>query len=208
MRHSLTLTTADGAETVALSVPTTWDDVSLQQYIDWQCSAEAAIIVLSGITPAQLDRLAWRDASYLLNLLAFAAELPDPPLSEGLPDVGACSYGTLLLVNAYLEANPGKPDVWYAPYFYALYRHQQVYGKYDEGKLEQMRLAILEEPVGKCLNDVLFCWAGWLLSMRDTSPPPPTLPSPTMTSWMQGLRNWARGLGRTSPSTALPRPGA
>ncbi|MBX0290970.1 hypothetical protein K3G63_11000 [Hymenobacter sp. HSC-4F20] len=201
MRHELTLTSADGAETITLQVPTTWDDVSLQQYIDWQCSTEPAVCVLAGITPEQLDRLAWADAGYLMNLLSFAATIPEPPLSEGLKDPGSATYGQLVLANQHFEEHPDKPDVWYAPYLYALYRCREVYGRNDQGKEEAMREAILQEPVGKVLTDVLFMYAAWLLSMSATPPTPKTTSSPMTTNTKPGWRSFLTGLGRPSPPT-------
>lgn len=208
MRYDLTLAAADGTESYTLSVPTSWMDVTLQQYIDWQCSSEPDVCALAGITQPQLDRLAWQDAAYLVNLLAFSAQHPDSPVSPDLKDPGSATYGQLLLATQYFEAHPGKPDVWYAPYLYALYRSRVVYGRYDEDKMEQMRAAILLEPVGACFGDVTFIWAAWLLSMRATPPPPKTMPSPKRKSTRQALRNWVSGLGRCLPWTRSVKPSA
>ncbi|TGD82860.1 hypothetical protein [Hymenobacter wooponensis] len=208
MRHELSLTSADGTETITLQVPTSWDDVTLQQYIDYQCSEEPAVCQLAGITQAQLDRLVYTDAGYLINLLAFAAELPDPPLSEGMRDPGAATYGQMVLANQYIEEHPDQPHIFYAPYLYALYRTREVYGRNDQGKEEQMRQAILQQPVGQCLSDVLFIYAGWLTSMSATPQVPKTLPSQTMTSWKPDWKNWGSVLARCLPSMRSAAPSA
>ncbi len=205
---NLTLTAVSGGESFTLSVPTSWLDVTLEQFIAWQCSDAPAVCALSGISPEQLERLAWQDAAYLTNLLAFAAELPDPPADPGLKDPGAATYGQMLLGTQYVEANPDKPDVWYAPYLYALYRTREVYGRYDEAKIAQMQAAILQEPVGKCFGDVCFFYSGWLLSMRDTSPTPKTMPSPTKTKTKRAWPSWVSGLGRCLPWTRSATPSA
>ncbi|UOQ53066.1 hypothetical protein [Hymenobacter cellulosivorans] len=208
MRHELTLTTTDGAETVILSVPTSWMDVSLQQFIDWQCSTDSAACCLAGITQEQLDRLPWQDAGYLMNLLHFAATLPESEPSPDLMDPGSASYGQMMLVQARFEEYPDKPDIWHAPYLYALYRSQQIFKRYDEQKLQAMHEAILQEPVTNCLGDVLFFSAAWWISSNATPPTPKTLPSPTMTSSTPAWKKWAAGLGRFLPSMRWPRPSA
>jgi hypothetical protein len=206
MRHPLTLTTADGKEQIVLQVPTSWYDVTLQQYIDYQCSAESAVCCLAGISQQLLDRLVWTDAQYLINLLAFAAHLPDPPVSDDMVDPGAATYGQLVLANQYLEENPGMPQVWYAPYIYALYRCREVWGRNDEGKEEAMREAILQEPVGKCLSDVLFMYAAYLSSTSEMPQTLKTMPSPTTKSTMPGWKSFLSALGR--PSRPMPLPAA
>ena len=208
MRHELTLRTADETQHVTLSVPTTWHDVPLRQFIDWQCSELPAVCTLAGVSQQQLERLAWQDAAYLQNLLAFAAELPDPPVSPGLKDPGAASYGQLLLATQYFEQHPNMPDVWYAPYLYALYRTREVFGVYDEDKIEACRLAILDTPVGTCFGDVTFIWAAWLLSMRATPPHLKTMPSPKRKSTRRAWSSWVNGLARCLPWTRSVRPSA
>lgn len=206
MKYELTLTS--GAETIVLHVPTTWDDVTLQQYIDWQCSEQPTVCCLAGITPPQLAALAWQDAEYLLHLLAFAAEVPTPPLSEGLTDPGAATYGQLVLANQHFEQNPGKPAIWYAPYLYALYRCREVYGRNDQGKEAAMREAILQAPVGRCLSEVLFMWAAWQISLSATLPTPPTSLIPPTTKTKPGWKSWGSGLGKRWLPMPSPAPGA
>lgn len=201
MRHDLTLSTADASEQHVLSVPTTWDDVSVQQYLDWQSSDQPALCALAGLTQAQLERLPLDEAGYLLNLLAFATEQPDSPASPDLVDVGSATYGEMLLVQQHLAAHPDQPEIWYAPYLYALYRSRQVYGVVSDEKLEQMRAAVLEQPIGQVMGDLLFTYAAWRLSTSATPRTPRTLPSPTTTKAKLGWRNWLRGLGFCSPST-------
>jgi hypothetical protein len=201
MRHELTLTPSDGSEPLILSVPTSWHDVTLQQYIDWQCSTEPAICCLAGITKAQLEQLPWEEAGYLLNLLAFAAELPDAPVSPDLVAVGDATYGQMIAVQQYLEANPDQPEIWYAPFLYALYRSRQLYGSYDPARIEAMRAAILQEPVGQVFGDLTFTWAVWLLSTSATPPTPKRLWSPTTTKKKPAWKSWWSVLASCLPST-------
>jgi hypothetical protein len=209
MRHDLTLTTLDGAETVILSVPTSWADVTLQQFIDWQCSDRPAIEVLGGITTEQLHRLGVNDAGYLLNLLAFAVELPDPPVTPGLKDVGEASYGQMVLATQYLQQHPDKPLIWCAPYLYALYRSREVFGQHSDTRMAEMEAAIRLEPVDVVLGDVLFTLGSVWLSLSSTLPTPSPLPkSPRMTRWMRAWKRFWSSSAKSSPSTASPPPSA
>ena len=207
MRHALTLTSQTG-EAHTLSVPTSWADVSLGQFIDWQCSDQPALVCLAGITSEQLERLDWGDAGYLLNLLAFATELPDPPAAPDLKDVGEASYGQMVVATQYLAAHSDKPLVYCAPYLYALYRSRDVYGRYDEAKVEQMRLAILAEPVDQVLGSVLFFLGRAWLSLTSTPRTPPTPPSPRMMSWTRAWKSCRSALASCLPRMRWRRPSA
>lgn len=99
----------------------------------------------------------WTDAQYLMNLLAFTAETPEPPVSPDLRDPGAATNGQLVLANQYFEDHPGKPDIWYAPYIYALYRCREVYGRNDQSKEEMMREDILQESARQILRMQFLC---------------------------------------------------
>lgn len=198
MRHELTLTA--GPETLVLQVPTTWADVTLAEYIAWQESPEPDACALAGITPEQLNRVAWQDAGYLVNLLAFAAEVPEAHAGPGAIPPASASWGQMRLVAQYMEANPGHSDIWYAPYIWALYRCREIYGRNDEAKETGMAEAVVARPVSEVFSEVTFIWAGWLLSTNATPPPPKMLASPPETKSRPGWPSWANALGRFLPT--------
>lgn len=167
----------------ALTVPTSWADVTLAQYVALLAPAEGdqrtAAELLLGLDAGGLNELAADDIPYLANLLEFASD-PSPVLellpSPGLPEVGTLPYGTLLMAQQHIQADPERPLLAYGSYLLALYRVQLTYGKYDEAKVAACLAALLASPVTECAGD--------------------------MGHFIGGYRNWLNGTPRTKPTTS------
>jgi hypothetical protein len=200
---TFTIATQDGANPFPLAVPTCWADVTLAQFIRLITEPDThPLCALTTLTPEQLDALHTGDVALLSARLDFTAnttELTALTPSVDLPEVGKSTYGQLLLATQHLQAHEGQPDLLAAPYLYALYRSQQISGKYDEQRLEQMQAAVLAAPVTEVYADVVFILAAWQHFTSATLPTQTMLPTrettPTM-NLMPELRTWARGLGR------------
>lgn len=192
-----------------LTVPTSWADVTLGQYValhapDPQDQRTAAELLL-GLEAGALNRLAAADVVYLSTLLAFATD-PSPVLAllptPGLPDVGTLPWGCLVLVQEHFrdEAYDGRPDLAHLPYVLAVYRCQLSWG--NTGKVEQLEQALLASPVTECYADAAFFLAAARRSLSGTSPTPnATTTTPTKKSWMPAARSWLSGLGLRFRST-------
>jgi hypothetical protein len=156
------LTTLGGTLAQVLTLPRKWVDVSLEQFVALYAAPDAthrAAEVLCGLEAGSLDNLAADDVKYLASLLAFATD-PSPVLelllTPNLPDIGNLPYGTLLLAQQHLEANPERPWLFYGPYLLALYRVQLAFGKYDAGKVAACEAALLAAPVTESYADAIF----------------------------------------------------
>lgn len=151
------------ATALALSVPTSWADVTLATFIaleapepdDQRRPAE----LLCGLPAGYLDNLAADDVRYLSNLLAFATEPEDVyelhPTPD-LPEVGSLPYGTLLLAQQRFSEAPERPWLQSAAYLLALYRTQLTFGKYSAEKVAAAEAALLASPCTEVLADCNF----------------------------------------------------
>lgn len=207
MPHHLTLTPSDGSPSLPLTLPASWEDITLAQYLQL-LTAPDVLVVLTGLDAETIGRLAADDALYLAHCLAWAADataldelLPTP----GLSDVGQSNYGLLLLATAHIEALPeGTPSLVAGPYLYALYQSHALWGKVDELKMNACQAAVLATPVTKALPDVAHFLRGWQRSMTATKRTPTTPSKPKKRSWRQALKSLVRGSVPSSPSTARP----
>lgn len=205
MPTTLNLTTPDGTLVQVLTLPTKWADVSLAQFVTLYAGApdatHRAAEVLCGLEAGALDALAADDVKYLATLLGFATD-PSPVLellpTPNLPDIGSLPYGTLLLAQQHLEANPERPWVFYGPYLLALYRVQLAFGKYDAGKVAACEAALLAAPVTESYADAAFFLSSYKAWLRDTPPTRPTTASPKTKSSTPALKGSRKGLGRFS----------
>ena len=186
MPTTLTLITPDGQPAQVLTVPTSWADVSLAQFVALHAPTpgdeRTAAELLLGLPAGGLGQLAADDVPYLANMLAFAQDaspvlalLPTP----GLPDVGSLPYGTLLLAQAVFEAEPDRPALAYGPNLLALYRSQMVLGKYNGDHVAACLAALLAAPVTESYAD--------------------------LSHFLQACRNWQPGTRQTTPTTASPK---
>lgn len=194
-----------------LTVPTSWADVPLAQYVALLAPVEGdqrtAAELLLGLEAGGLNDLAADDIPYLANLLVFAGDaspvlelLPTP----GLPEVGTLPYGTLLMAQQHIQADPERPLLAYGPYLLALYRVQLAYGKYDEAKVAACHEALLAAPVTECAGDMGHFIGGYRNWLNGTPQTKPTTSTPKTKSLMPGLRNWLSGLGLSLGWTARP----
>jgi hypothetical protein len=205
MPATLNLTTPDGTLAQVLTLPTKWADVSLEQFVALYAAApdatHRAAEVLCGLEAGGLDNLAADDVKYLATLLGFAADpssvlelLPTP----NLPDIGSLPYGTLLLAQQYLEANPERPWVFYGPYLLALYRVQLAFGKYDAGKVAACEAALLAAPVTESYADAAFFLSSYRAWLSDTPPTKPTTATQTTKNLTPVSKGSRKGSGRFS----------
>jgi hypothetical protein len=206
MPQHLTLTSADGSQQHPLTVPTCWADVRLADYIRLlQQPTVPAIVVLCGISAEVLGSLAAQDAAYLGTCLSFLAD--DSVLTESLPqdgltNIGAASYGQLLLVQQFMEQHPDEPVLFYAPWIYAVYESERVLGSFNSSQRMQLLYeATLARPITEVYADVLFMLGGWLTFTSATPPPMTTTPRPTMMSSMPAWKRWAHALAASLPWT-------
>jgi hypothetical protein len=189
-----------------LTVPTSWADVSLAQFValhapeadDERRPAELLLSLEAG----GLDQLAADDVQYLSNLLAFASDASDMEAllpTPGLPDVGSLPWGCLVLCQQQFEANAERPALASLPYVLALYRCQLRYGNTD--RLDQVLAAVLAAPVTEVYADGAFFLAAARRSRSGTPPTKATTQSPTTTSLKPVARSWRRALGLRWPWT-------
>ena len=202
MSYPLILASLDSAEQWPVTVPTRWADVSLAQFVTLYTQPDAAPVeVLCQLPAGTLERLSVQAVEQLATLLTFATDtspvleaLPTP----GLPDIGSLSYGTLLLAQQYLTANPARPASFYMPRLLALYRMELVYGKYLAAKVTACEAALLATPVTETYPDAAFFLASLRRLQRGTPPTSPTTASPAMKSSTRAVKSWAKGSGRFS----------
>lgn len=197
--HHLLLTPTDGSAGLPLAIPARWDEVTLATYLEFRGSDESILAAITGLDMEAVGRLAADDVTYVANCLAFMAD-PAPLLelmpSSDLPEVGASPYGLLMLATQHVESLPeGTPGMVAAPYLYALYRCQQLYGKADDAKVEAMRVAVLGEPVTKVFADVAFFLKSWRRATAGTPPRPRTQLSPKKLNTKPVLKTFLSGLG-------------
>jgi hypothetical protein len=153
-----------------LTVPTSWADVSLAQFVALHAPAEGeprtAAELLLGLEAGALDDLHIDEVQYFTTLLAFAAD-PSPVLellpTPGLPDVGSQPYGCLVDVQQRLEEEPDRPWLAHGPYLLALYRVQLTYGRYDASKVAACEAALLAAPVTEVYGDMAH-FIAWVIS--------------------------------------------
>ncbi|GAA4362158.1 hypothetical protein GCM10023185_29820 [Hymenobacter saemangeumensis] len=210
MPQHITLTPVSGGPLRTLSVPTSWADITLADFLRLQqegATGETSVLaILLGLDVATVECIRAVDVAYLCHCLAFvldASELLALPASADLPDIGAESYGLLRLATDHVQDLPeGTPGIVAGPYLYALYRCQQLYGKVDDAKVEAMRQAVLAEPVTTVYADVAFFLSSYRHAISGTRPTP-TMPSTSkMPSWMRALKRWASASVDSLPSTA------
>jgi hypothetical protein len=207
MPQTFTLTPSDGSDALTLTVPTSWGDVTLATYLRLLTEPDA-LAVLLGLDSDTVGRIAADDAVYLVNALAFTADhgaLAELEAEPGLLDVGTGPYSLLMLATQHIESLPDNtPGLVAAPYLFALYRCQQLYGKVDEAKVEAMRLAVLQEPVQRVYANCHFFIKGWRRSTSGTSPKKMNGSNPKKRNWKQALRSLVSGSAPSSRSTRRP----
>jgi hypothetical protein len=188
-----------------LTVPTSWADVSLAQYVALLAPAPegeqlTAAELLLGLGAGGLDQLAADDVVYLSTLLAFSLD-PEPVTAllptPGLPDVGALPWGCLVLCQQEFEANAERPGLASLPYVLAVYRCQLRDGNTD--RFEQVLAQVLAAPVTEVYADGAFFLAAARRSLSGTPPTKATSPTPPTKSSMPAAKSWLRGLGLRWP---------
>lgn len=193
-----------------LTVPTSWADVTLEQFLllDGCADLEDKRTVpelLLGLEAGGLNQLAAQDAIYIANLVAFTLDKSDvyallPP--PGLPEPGTLPYGCLALVQMALAAEPDRPDLYHAPFVLSVYRTQMLWGKVEEGRRAACEAAVRASPVTEVLAEALaFCGRSRKL-LSATSPMKQTTASRPMKKSRQILtRLFRKDSAPPSPST-------
>jgi hypothetical protein len=146
-----------------LTVPTSWFDVTLAQFVALEASEpddeRRPAEILLGLAAYGLDQLAADDVRYIANLIDFANEPEDVyelHPTPGLPEVGGLPWGTLLMAQQHFSDNPEQPWLRSAAYLLALYRVQMTYGKYDSKRVATCEAALLESPCTEVLADCFY----------------------------------------------------
>lgn len=184
-----------------LTVPTSWADVTLQQFVALHApepgDERTAAEVLLNLPSGGLDQLAAQDVPYLANLLAFATD--SSPVLELLPSVevadpGALPWGCLLLVQQHFQAHPDRPDLFHLPRVLAIYRAQLTWG--NTNKVAAIEQALLASPVTEVYAEGAAFFGRCRQLSNGTSPTRQTTTSPpTKNSTPTPTRPWLSGLG-------------
>jgi len=210
MSSPITLTTPDGQAAQVLTVPTSWADVSLGQYVALLAPSEGeprtALDVLLGLEAGSLNQLAADDVPYLANLLEFANDhspvlelLPTP----GLPDVGTLPWGCLVLCQEHFRENEERPALASLPYVLAVYQCQLRYG--NTNRLDQVLTTVLAEPVTAVYADAAFFSAAARRSLSGTPRTKATTVSPPTKNSTPAAKSWLNDLGLRWPWTRSPK---
>lgn len=187
-----------------LTVPTSWADVSLAQFVALHApaadEARTAAEVLLGLEAGALGGLLIDQVQYFTTLLAFADD-PSPVLellhTPSLPDVGGLPYGCFVEVGQRLAEEPGRPWLAHGPYLLALYRVQTAFGRYESGKVAACEAALLAAPVTEVYGDMVHfmgAWQTWLSATPRTQPT--TVSRMTPSSTPTPTRRWPSALAR------------
>jgi hypothetical protein len=205
MPTTLTLT-SPGQPAQALTVPTSWANVPLAQFVALHApelgEQRTAAELLLGLDAGALGQLAADDVVYIANLIEFASD-PSPVLdllpTPSLPDVGSLPWGCLVLCQQQFESNAERPALASLPYVLALYRCQLRYGNTD--RLDQVLAAVLAAPVTEVYADGAFFLAAARRSRSGTPPTTATTQSPTTKSLKLAARSWRHALALRWPWT-------
>ncbi|WP_324671051.1 hypothetical protein [Hymenobacter sp. GOD-10R] len=192
MPQTFTLTYSDGRPNTELTVPTSWRDVTTAQYLRLMAGTDTTtpvLCVLTDLTEADLGKLAATDAVYLNNCLAFAedqTELHALTATPGLPDVGAASYGKLLLSQQYIESIQDDAHGFAAAaYMLALY---SLPDDVKEEVLEAEHQGVLGLSITETYANLNFIWGRFLSFTQGTKATPATALNPTTTKRKPGSR--------------------
>jgi hypothetical protein len=200
MSERLTLTTADGNEARQLTVPTSWADVTLNEYLALAVPGiRSPASVLTDLAPELLDNLPDAARTLLGRCLSFAQD--HAPLLELLPtpglfEIGKCAYGLYQQAAQYVADYPGAPALARGAYLYALYRNPTS-SKMDHQLLALAHAAVLARPVTEVYADCAHFLASYERALTGTSLPGPfqpgvlrvVLPTPEVKGWRAKLGN-------------------
>lgn len=201
MPLSISLVTPDGHSACDLTVPTSWADVSVAQYLRLLTEPDLPrICILTDLEEDLLNRLAAQDATYLqvvcLDFLHHEEELAELKPTEGLADIGSSSYGQLLLVQQFMQANPDQIMMVYAPWILAVYESERQLKTFNSNaRMQQLYEDTLAAPLPKVYADLVAFLQAWSNFMNATTKPMMTT-SPTMTSSTPAWKKYSSALGR------------
>lgn len=190
-----------------LTVPTSWADVTLAQFLLLDGGAEegdkrTVPELLLGLEAGALNQLATDDVLYIHNLVAFSLDKSDvyallPP--PGLPDVGSLPWGCMVLVQQRLASDEGAV----LPYVLAVYRCQLAHG--NTNRVEEVEAALLAAPVTEVYAEAQAFTQACRRSLSATPrTPSSTTASPATKSRMRAAKSWLSGLGLRLRSTPSP----
>lgn len=199
--HSFSLAATDGSETLVLSVPERWADITLDQFLRLFTDPTADPIgVLTCLSPAQRARLHADDLPIIEHRLLFVAdrrELEALVPTEAAPVVYAATYGMVQLAEAFVRHHPGRPDLFLAPYLCALLRTRS----HDAARVDACYQHLLAQPLLAVYADVRQALTLWPQALQPDAPRhadtlylliPESAAEPTgRAAWLwRGVRSW------------------
>lgn len=178
MPTTLTVTT-DGQTAQQLTLPTTWPEVTLAQYLAVLAAGPAAVVpLLAGLSAEALLSLSPADQTLLASRLAFVLD-PEPLLAllptPGLLEIGQSAYGLVQQYEAYAVAHPTALPLAHGAYLYALYR-APTGSRMPEAELADAHAAVLAQPVTAVYADCAHFLASYERAILGTSRPGPAQP--------------------------------
>ena len=165
MPVTLTLATTDGQPTQQLTLPTSWAEVTLGQYLAAHTagSAHAPALRLSGLADTVLDSLPVEQAADLAHHLGFASDeaalealLPTP----GLLEIGQSASALYYLAAERLATLPGAHPLAHGASLYAVYRAPSG-TRVTPAEAEAAHAAVLAQPVTQVYADCLYFLASY-----------------------------------------------
>jgi hypothetical protein len=172
MPEVLTLSTADGQLLTSVSMPTSWADVLLAQYLNVLAAGTASLVTsLTDLSSDLLARLSPADQTLLASRLAFVLD-PEPLLEllpmPGLLEIGQSAFGLLQQYQAYAAAHPTALPLAQGAYLYALYRAPTA-SRFPEAELAAAHAAVLAQPVTEVYADCAHFLTSYERAVTGTS---------------------------------------
>jgi hypothetical protein len=200
MPATIILTAADGQVIESVTIPTSWADVTLSQYLALgKPGVSSPASVLTGLPPELLESLPDAVGAELGRYLSFALDhevllelLPTP----GLFEIANCAYGLYQQAEQYEPEYPGAPALACGAYLYALYRNPTS-STMDRELLALAHAAVLARPVTEVYADCAYFLASYKRALAGISLPGPfqpgclraVLPTPEVKGWRAKLGN-------------------
>lgn len=190
---------AEGREVIPIKVPTSWQEVTLGQFIDLKTRLDMAdgvaiVAYMAGVDVEMVKRISFEDFQYILNCLAFLED-PIPANDFKDPMMAPAIVMQMQAAQTRFAANGQGSGYLLYPFSYAIYMQRHIDGEY-KGE----RVALLEEEVkGKPVTEVLQACAFFFSRLSNffdgMNREKRILSRPSRKTIRQVLRSWVKGLG-------------